>query len=229
MQLTFHEKGICCRARGPRVGLAAVRSAIGSGGGTEAAAGCRAPVAQLMRLLPSRAPRTRARLIAELRRAIDCLPVETREAMLAGVSDQQRPVLVGAYTDGEGGACPMLAAHRRGGRTDFLAFACAWDRFAGVSRRPRRATRRELGILIAHLEASLLEDAAPDLERAIAEHRKSVEMRRWRERLAPRQAFEVLDPRGAIRARRLRSRYSASPGRVNMISGTTHAGEVFSR
>jgi hypothetical protein len=182
-----------------------------------------------MRLLRPHAPRTRARLIAELRRAIDCLPLETREAMLAGVSDPQRPILVGAYTDGEGGACPMLAAHRRGGRTDFLAFACAWDRFAGVSRRPRRATRRELGVLIAHLEASLLEDAAPDLARAIAEHRKSVELRRWRERRARRQAFEVVDPRGAIRARRLRRRYSASPGRVNMISGTTHAGEVFSR
>lgn len=177
-----------------------------------------------MRLLPSRAPQTRprARLLAELRRAIDCLPVETREAMLAGVSDSRRPILVGAYTDGEGGACPMLAAHRRGGRTDFLAFACAWDRFAGVARRPRRATRRELGVLIAHLEASLLEDAAPDLARAISEHRRSVEMRRWRERRRERSrteprddarrrsAFEALDPRGAIRARRLLPRRSAA-------------------
>lgn len=172
-----------------------------------------------MRLLRPRASQTRsrARLIAELRRAIDCLPVETREAMLAGVSDPGRPILVGAYTDGEGGACPMLAAHRRGGRTDFLAFACAWDRFAGVSSRPRRATRRELGVLIAHLEASLLEDAAPDLTRAIAEHRKSVELRRWRERrdgsraeprpcASRRSAFEALDPRGAIRVRRLLQR-----------------------
>ncbi len=183
-----------------------------------------------MRLLRPHAPptRSRARLLAELRRAIDCLPAETREAMLAGVRDPQRPILVGAYTDGEGGACPMLAAHRRGGRTDFLAFACAWDRFAGVSRRPRRATRRELGVLVAHLEASLLEDAAPDLTRAIAEHRKSVELRRWRERRSARQerrdrssaeprdhgsrrsAFEVLDPRGTIRARRLLTRRARS-------------------
>ena len=59
----------------------------------------------------------RGRRIEDLRRAIDCLPVRTREAMLAGVRDGQ-PIIVGAYIDGEGGVCPMLAAHRRGGRTD---------------------------------------------------------------------------------------------------------------
>jgi hypothetical protein len=171
-------------------------------------------------------PRSRARLIAELRRAIDCLPLETREAMLAGVRGAQRPIIAGAYTDGQGGACPMLAAHRRGGRTDFLAFACAWDRFTGV-RRARSATRRELNVLIAHLEASLLQDAAPDLARAVAEHRKTVELRRWRERRAERErrrdevergvsdprgehrrrpTLEILDPRGEIRVRRLLAR-----------------------
>lgn len=126
-----------------------------------------------MRLLPSRAPnvRGRGRLIEELRRAIDCLPVQTREAMLAGVRAGQ-PIIVGAYTDPDGGVCPMLAAHRRGGRTDFLAFARAWDRFTGAGRESRRASRRELGVLISHLEASLLEDAAPDLARAVAEHRE---------------------------------------------------------
>jgi hypothetical protein len=194
-------------------------------------------------------PRTRGRLIEELRRAIDCLPVRTREAMLAGVRSGQ-PIIVGAYVDGEGGVCPMLAAHRRGGRTDFLAFACAWDRFTGAGRRSRRASTRELGVLVAHLEASLLEDAAPDLARAIAEHRESVtraERRRGSAHKssgageahdgssgARRSILEILDPRGEIRARRLsprrlRERYSASPGRVNMISGTTQAGEVLSR
>jgi hypothetical protein len=175
------------------------------------------------------APRTRGRLIAELRRAIDCLPVRTREAMLAGVRSGQ-PIIVGAYVDGAGGVCPMLAAHRRGGRTDFLAFACAWDRFTGAGRQSRRASARELGVLVAHLEASLLQDSAPDLARAVAEHRESV---------ARRSVLEILDPRGEIRARRLsprlqaprrlRERYSASPGRVNMISGITQAGEVPSR
>jgi hypothetical protein len=156
--------------------------------------------------------RSRARLIADLRRAIDCLPVDTREAMLAGVCDRQRPILAGAYTDGRDGACPMLVAHRRGGRTDFLAFACAWDRFTGV-RKARRATPRELGVLVSHLEASLLQDAAPDLARAVAEHRKTVELRRWRESREARQrqrdgaeapSIEVVDPCGEIRARRLR-------------------------
>jgi hypothetical protein len=181
----------------------------------------RAP--QLMRLRRPHASRARgrARLIEELRRTIDCLPIETREAMLAGVRDAERPILAGAYTDGQGGACPMLAAHRRGGRTDFLAFARAWDRFTGVSR-PRRASQRELGVLIAHLEASLMEDAAPDLARAIAEHRKSVELRAWRERLASERRrrdghrdlrpsiVEVLPPGGEIRARRL-LRHGALP------------------
>jgi hypothetical protein len=179
-----------------------------------------------MRLLHAHAHahahRTRGRLIEELRRAIDCLPVRTREAMLAGVGDGQ-PIIIGAYVDGEGGVCPMLAAHRRGGRTDLLAFARAWDRFTGAGRRPRRASRRELGVLVAHLEASLLEDAAPDLTRAIVEHRA----------LQARSRTREADPPGErIRARRLlprRRRYSASPGRVNMISGITHAGEVFSR
>ena len=57
------------------------------------------------------------------------MPVVTREAMLAGVIASER-ILVGAYTDGDGGVCPMLAAHRAGGRTDFISFAKAWDRFA---------------------------------------------------------------------------------------------------
>jgi hypothetical protein len=175
-----------------------------------------------MRLRQPHAYRSRGRRIEELRRAIDCLPVVTREAMLAGVRGEQ-PIIVGAYVDGEGGVCPMLAAHRRGGRTDFLAFARAWDRFTSAGRSPRRASRRELGVLVAHLEASLLEDAAPDLARAISEHRD----------LLSRQRARAVDPPGErIRIRRLlprRSRYSASPGRVNMISGTTHAGDVLSR
>jgi hypothetical protein len=151
-----------------------------------------------MRLRLPHAHRTRGRRIDDLRRAIDCLPVRTREAMLAGVCDGQE-IIVGAYLDGEGGVCPMLAAHRRGGRTDLLAFAHAWDRFTGAGRRPRRASRRELGVLVAHLEASLLGDAAPALARAISEHRALIERHR---------PVDEADPRGEIRARRLRPRLS---------------------
>jgi hypothetical protein len=111
--------------------------------------------------------------INDLRVAIDCLPRDTRIAMLRGIS--ANPIIVGAYTDGRG-ICPMLAAHRSGGRTSFISFARAWDNFAFRSarvRRARRASHRELLILRTHLEASLLADEAPDedLAAAIAEHR----------------------------------------------------------
>jgi hypothetical protein len=142
----------------------------------------------------------RGRHIEELRRAIDCLPTVTREAMLQGVRGNER-IIVGAYVDGEGGVCPMLAAHRRGGRTDFLAFARAWDRFTGAGRRARRASERELHVLVAHLEASLLEDAAPELGGAIREHRELLARR------APahtrRGTAHEADPEGEILARRL--------------------------
>jgi hypothetical protein len=113
--------------------------------------------------------------IHSLRQAVDCLPLHTRVAMLEGV--RSNDIIVGAYVDRRGGVCPMLAAHRCGGRTDFLTFARSWDRFA-KTKRARRATRRELLVLTAHLEASILsEESAGDLERAVAEHRELVDRR----------------------------------------------------
>ncbi len=171
--------------------------------------------------------RGRATLIADLRRAIDCLPTGTREAMLAGVRAPARPIIAGAYT-ADGGICPMLAAHRAGGRTDLLAFAHAWDRFTGVGRTARRATPRELSVLVAHLEASLLDDAAPELARAIDEHRRALALRRWRDRAG---ALLVLDPPGdAIRVRRLRPRVPArlpraangGPATQRAVAGAAH-------
>jgi hypothetical protein len=105
--------------------------------------------------------------IDDLRLAIDCLPVRTRQAMLEGI--RASDIIVGAYADRAGGVCPMLAAHRCGGRTSFVSFARAWDRFAGA-RRARRATPRELRILVGQLEASLAADDALDLGAAIADH-----------------------------------------------------------
>lgn len=119
--------------------------------------------------MPTRVQHRRAFPIEDLRRAIDCLPVQTRVAMLEGVAANE--IIVGAYVDRSGGVCPMLAAHRCGGRTDFLAFALTWDRFTGARGRARLATERELRILTAHLESSLLTDPSSDFERAIAEHR----------------------------------------------------------
>jgi hypothetical protein len=110
--------------------------------------------------------------LTALRRAIDCLPRRTREAMLAGIDNNT--IVVGAYATADG-VCPMLAAHRAGGRTNFIAFARAWDEFCfrGVTkrkRRPRLATRTELVTLRAHIEASMLAEENVDLSRALTEH-----------------------------------------------------------
>jgi hypothetical protein len=105
----------------------------------------------------------------DLRRAIDCLPRDTREAMISGID--AGPIIVGAYTDGDGGVCPMLAAHRRGGRTSLASFARAWDRYT-EARSARRASQRELRTLRAMLEASLwYEPDRGDLDKAVAELR----------------------------------------------------------
>jgi hypothetical protein len=141
----------------------------------------------------------------ELRRAVGCLPAETRAAMLAGLREER--IVAGAYSH-RGGVCPMLAAHRRGGRTSVLSFAKAWDRFTGAAR-PRRATEREIRVLAAHLAASLAADA--DLGSAIADHRAM-----------------VADTSGSL-ARLEAGAQIVSPGRLKTISGIRQPGEVFSR
>jgi hypothetical protein len=90
---------------------------------------------------------------ARLRAAVDMLPHETKRAMLAGLDNDT--IVTGAYTH-DGGICPMLAAHRRGGRTDRASFAHAWDRYTGADK-GRLANEREIRALRAMLEASLLE------------------------------------------------------------------------
>jgi hypothetical protein len=98
--------------------------------------------------------------------------------MLEGI--RSNAIIVGAYSTREG-ICPMLAAHRAGGRTSCISFAKAWDRFAlaGSRGRPRRASERELRVLAAHLEMSLLDEEAASggLAGAIADHRSLVESR----------------------------------------------------
>ena len=110
-----------------------------------------------------------------LRGAIDCMPIETRVAMRDAIAANS--IIVGAYTDRHGGVCPMLAAHRNGGRTSFAAFARAWDRYTRAGDGPRRATGRELRTLSAMLDASIAAHAqgATDLGAAITEHRASRE------------------------------------------------------
>ena len=112
------------------------------------------------------------------------MPRHSREAMLRGI-DHNR-IIAGGYADARsGGICPMLAAHRNGGRTDLGSFAIAWDFFTGA-RKPRRATRREVAALRSYLEASLiaegsqyslgsesLSDAASRIRGERSEHRAS--------------------------------------------------------
>jgi hypothetical protein len=108
----------------------------------------------------------------ELRIAIDCLPLDTRKAMLEGLTANR--IIVGAYVDRDGGVCPMLAAHRRGGRTSLASFARAWDRYTRVGK-PRLATDRELRTLRTMLEASIAldEPGFTELSDAVAEVKRA--------------------------------------------------------
>ncbi len=148
--------------------------------------------------------RTRRSPIDDLRLAIDCLPTHTRTAMLEGIATNE--IIVGAYSDRDGGVCPMLAAHRCGGRTSFISFATAWDAFAG-GKRARRATEREVRVLRTALEASLAaeQDCPPsDLGQAIASHQESARRRRSREVVATNLGGAIAEHQAAARERRAR-------------------------
>lgn len=128
--------------------------------------------------------------VEELRLTIDCLPRTTRIAMLQGIAENE--IIVGAYSDRAGGVCPMLAAHRCGGRTSFISFARAWDRFTRV-RHARRATEREITVLRAHLEASLMaDDRNADLDVAVRDHQALARDRRAREAAAEGHGWDWL-------------------------------------
>ena len=90
--------------------------------------------------------------------------------MLTGVEANR--IIVGAYTDRKGGVCPMLAAHRNGGRTSLASFAHAWDGYTGARGRPRPASDRELHTLTAMLEASIALDELPELQEVAREVKK---------------------------------------------------------
>ena len=96
--------------------------------------------------------------------------------MLDGIVSNR--IIVGAYTDRQGGICPMLAAHRHGGRTALASFARSWDRYTNAHGRPRPATERELRTLKAMLEASLIsEDDRSELTAAVSSLKAAKERR----------------------------------------------------
>jgi hypothetical protein len=153
-------------------------------------------------------PREQAR--AELRRSIDVLPERTRKAMLVGLGNNT--VITGAFAASKDGACPMMAAHREGGRTSCCTFPEAWDKFTGVHGRHiiREATPYEVQILCEEIEASLV--PLPNvLSDAIAEHQAIVEARRHEATVEPPEAIAARErpveqeaPAAPRRKRRLR-------------------------
>jgi len=120
--------------------------------------------------------------------------------MLRGID--ANPIIVGAYVDrASGGICPMLAAHRNGGRTNLASFARAWDRYTGA-RRPRLATRRELRTLGALLVASIGHDLAGPEPGSLAEAAEQIRA----ERTALAAAEAARDTGERHRAAELRDR-----------------------
>jgi hypothetical protein len=113
------------------------------------------------------------------------------------------PIVAGAYVDREsGGVCPMLGAHRNGGRTSLASFARAWDHYTGA-KRPRLATRRELRTLRAHLVSSLSGDQ-PAASGSIAE--AAARIRAERDAIARRRRREASPPAEAGKPREARNR-----------------------
>lgn len=168
--------------------------------------------------------------VVELRRSIDVLPERTRQAMLSGVTSNT--VITGAFSDGSG-VCPMLAAHREGGRTSCVSFPEAWDRFCGVWGRQitRQATQEEVTVLRAQLEESLYAPADTLLSDAISEHIAMVEARRRRTRYG---SDAPLDLRGAIdehkeTARQRRTREATEVGLDWLFEETLVLPEDFGR
>src|SRR4051794_16263274 len=130
-----------------------------------------------------------------LRNAVYAMPARTKAAMLRGIRSNR--VIVGAYVDKRGGVCPMLAAHRNGGRTNFRPSARAWDGYPGANQRnPRRASRREVRALEGYLEMSLVRDGIEvgtetDPDRPLAEEVR--EVKATRRRLAEADAHDGAD------------------------------------
>ena len=136
----------------------------------------------------------REQAVAELRRSIDVLPERTRKAMLIGLGNNT--VITGAFSAGSG-ACPMLVAHREGGRTSACSFPQAWDMFCGVAGRQivRPATEYEVQILRREIEASLDPGPPSMFAEVIAEHQAALEARQREQVEAAQAPAEAAEPR----------------------------------
>ncbi len=159
--------------------------------------------------------------------------------MLDGIEANR--IIVGAYTDRQGGVCPMLAAHRKGGRTSLVSFARAWDRYTGARGKPRPASEREVNTLRSMLEASVGLEETPSLADVPRPRRRPQAVAAAGEAGWPPGRVSALASCATSRAGPGCGRSGAStstrkpfqpsplPGRMNWISGTRQWGEVRSR
>jgi hypothetical protein len=142
--------------------------------------------------------------------------------MLRGIDDNE--IIAGGYADKRlGGICPMLAAHRNGGRTSLASFARAWDRFTDADR-PRLATPRELRALRSYIEISLLRDGQPEslgaLVTRIRRERPTRSIRRRARRrqlgawLIPTRRFDLFADRVAAAEEQLSEQRVSSNARI---------------
>jgi hypothetical protein len=161
--------------------------------------------------------------------AIDCMPRSTRQAMLDGITSNR--IIVGAYTDRDGGVCPMLAAHRHGGRTALASFARSWDRYTNAHGRPRPATERELRTLRAMLEASLMwEDDRGELTAAVSQLKAAKKRRADEGAVAPKRDTGERDRTPELRKRhgwswlRVFRRYDAYKAALDQIEAADREG-----
>jgi hypothetical protein len=105
--------------------------------------------------------------VKALQRAVERLPVHSRQAMLQGLGEDA--IIAGAYSVGPA-RCPGFAAYRRGARTGYSEFATAWDRYAR-GRGVRRARNNDVATLVAILRASLATEGGLDLQPPAGEDR----------------------------------------------------------
>ena len=130
----------------------------------------------------------------ELPQAIEELSVTTRAAMLQAVRCPATRLIAGSYVAPGGGVCPLLAAHRCGGRTHdgstgVSTFADVWDRYTGASAsEPRPIEQAERQMLEGLLVASLAREQ---------HRREAAERRERREREARGAIARVRAGRGA--------------------------------
>jgi hypothetical protein len=141
---------------------------------------------------------------------------------LRGIDDNE--IIAGGYADKRlGGICPMLAAHRNGGRTSLASFAQAWDRFTDADR-PRLATARELRALRSCIEISLLRDEQPEslgaLATRIRQERTARSIRRRARRrhlgawLIPTRRYDLYADRVAAAGEQLSEQRASSNARI---------------